>query len=69
MKYRMKLDGKLCINCGACRIACMDENDLTPERYKQFSCHGCTTRVARGFTQPCVKICPFDAISIVEIVE
>lgn len=67
MRYKMKINGKLCINCGACRIACMDENDLTPEGFKTFICHGCTARTARGFSEPCVKVCPFDALTIEKI--
>lgn len=30
MKYRIVFDEKACVGCGACAVACMDQNDRDP---------------------------------------
>lgn len=32
MKYRFQFDENKCVNCGSCSVACMDQNDLFPEK-------------------------------------
>lgn len=32
MAYRFEFDESRCANCGACAVACMDQNDIFPER-------------------------------------
>jgi len=32
MKKSMYLDIDLCVGCGACAVACMDQNDIDPEK-------------------------------------
>lgn len=31
MRYNIQLDENLCIACGACSVACMDQNDIEPQ--------------------------------------
>ncbi len=36
MKLRLKLDVEKCVACGACAVACMDQNDIDTEETSPF---------------------------------
>ena len=73
MGYIFDFDGSRCINCGACAVACMDQNDIFPEQGdKPFrTCmtvengHGISVKMSylsigcmHCANAPCVQGCP-----------
>ncbi|GHV40624.1 hypothetical protein FACS1894187_21720 [Synergistales bacterium] len=50
----MPKPNSLCVNCGACLVACLDGGER--------SCEPCAKRRKTGLKPACVKACPFGAI-------
>ena len=78
MKYIFDIDLSKCVNCGACAVACMDQNDIFPEKgdlpyRKCFSVeegHGMETKITymsmscmHCENAPCVSACPVGCLS------
>ena len=72
-RYSIRLDPVLCVGCGACAVACMDQNDLDPKNSQDMFRKITVTERGKGmeteFTYlsqgcmhchnaPCVKACP-----------
>ena len=72
MKLELQTDPTLCVSCGACAVACMDQNDLETEGRNPFlvmrkaDCSACALRLAHGLELPCRMICPTGALRLAE---
>lgn len=78
MKYVIDLNLDRCIACGACAVACMDQNDIFPQSGDQPLRKCVTVEDGEGMTAkmsylslscmhcadaPCIKACPLGCIS------
>ena len=75
MATKFKLEGKRCMACFACVVACMDEKDIDSSKYTIKSvfhiednnlCDGCKDRVSHGLEPACIRVCPAKALSFKE---
>ena len=73
-----RFDKTLCCGCGACSVACMDQNDTDVSRQEPYRVvswegedyvsravrhgPGCIVRMREGLTPPCVRVCPTGAL-------
>ena len=57
-------DNTNCIGCHSCAMACPFGAPSFAEDGKMVKCDGCVTRVQHGMKPACVKVCPFDALSM-----
>ena len=73
MKWILDLDMELCVSCGACAVACMDQNDIDVERgdgpFRRVwqmeevrrdvvSCLNLSMACMHCADAPCIKGCP-----------
>lgn len=72
MKACIAFDGRKCVLCGACVIACMDQNDTDVAAGQRSyptvagrvgKCRGCDVRVEAGLLPACVRVCPSGALT------
>ena len=57
-------DNTECVGCRACLEACPYEGPVFDNDDKMSKCDGCIERVRSGLEPACVRVCPFDAITI-----
>ena len=77
MNTRFKLDLSLCADCGACSVACMDQNDRFPEKgqepflrhVEQITGTGADAKVSYQTAvcmhcddAPCIEVCPVNCL-------
>lgn len=77
MKYIFDIDLNRCVNCCACAVACMDQNDIFPERgdmplrrcFTVEEGHGMDTKMTymsiscmHCADAPCISACPVGCI-------
>lgn len=73
MGYKFEFNSTLCVNCGACAVACMDQNDIFPENGDKPYRTCLTVEEGHGLNvkmtylsvgcmhcqdAPCVQVCP-----------
>ena len=73
MKYLIELDPGRCVGCGACAVACMDQNDIVPARPQDLFRKIATIEIGHGPSTrfvylsvacmhcddaPCITACP-----------
>lgn len=78
MKKNVYVDVELCVGCGACSVACMDQNDIDPESSRQpfrrvhkseeghnpnASIHYIAIACMHCEDSPCIMGCPTGAIA------
>lgn len=78
MKKNVYLDVELCVGCGACAVACMDQNDIEPDAGRQAfrriyraeegqnpnaSIHYISVSCMHCEDSPCIMGCPTGAIT------
>lgn len=78
MKYIFDLNTDRCVGCGACSVACMDQNDIDVQKGQQAFRSVCTLEQEYGGEvrwsylsiacmhcddAPCIKACPCGCIS------
>jgi anaerobic dimethyl sulfoxide reductase subunit B len=78
MEKTLYLDLERCVGCGACVVACMDQNDIFPERgqpalrsihqveegkYPAASIHYASVACMHCEDSPCIIACPTGAIT------
>jgi len=57
-------DSAVCIGCRSCAAACPFGAPRFGPDGKMHKCDGCVDRVKAGLEPACVRICPFDALSL-----
>ena len=57
-------DGTNCIGCHSCAMACPFGVPAFSEENKLTKCDGCVQRVRAGFKPACVRVCPFNALTV-----
>lgn len=57
-------DTTFCIGCHSCAMACPFGAPSFDTDGKMVKCDGCVERVKHGMLPACVKVCPFDALTI-----
>lgn len=78
MEKTIYLDTELCVGCGACVVACMDQNDLDPEKgqpafrrvyrteegeFPEANIRYIPTACKHCEEKPCLIVCPAGAIT------
>lgn len=58
-------DNTNCIGCRSCTMACPFAAPIFNAQGKMIKCDGCNTRVKEGLEPACVRVCPFDALTLV----
>lgn len=58
-------DNTNCIGCRSCSMACPFAAPIFNDAGKMIKCDGCNERVKNGLEPACVRVCPFDALSLV----
>lgn len=58
-------DNTNCIGCRSCSMACPFAAPIFNEDGKMMKCDGCNTRAKEGLEPACVRVCPFDALTLV----
>ena len=53
-----------CIGCRSCSMACPFAAPIFDSDGKMRKCDGCNTRVKYGLEPACVRVCPFDALTL-----
>lgn len=59
-------DNTSCIGCRSCSMACPFSAPIYAADGRMHKCDGCNTRVKMGLEPACVRVCPFDALSLTE---
>lgn len=57
-------DNKNCIGCRRCFLACPFDAPVFIPDGQMNKCDGCSERVKNGLEPACVRVCPFDALSL-----
>jgi len=57
-------DNKKCIGCRSCYRVCQIDAPVFSSDGKMEKCNGCNHRVINGLEPACVRVCPFDALSL-----
>ena len=58
-------DNTNCIGCHSCAMACPFAAPGFGREGKMVKCDGCIERVRQGLQPACVKVCPYQALSLV----
>lgn len=61
------IDDTYCLGCGRCRMVCPVQAPVVDRDRKARKCDGCRQRVKNGLLPACVKVCPMNALELVEI--
>lgn len=59
-------DNSVCIGCHSCLMACPFEAPSFTAAGKMVKCDGCIERQRHGLLPACVRVCPFDALKMVD---
>ena len=59
-------DNTNCIGCHSCAMACPFAAPCFNREGKMVKCDGCIERVKAGLLPACVKVCPFQALRLVD---
>ena len=59
-------DSGRCVGCRRCAAACPHGVPIFGPDRKMRKCDGCVERVRCGLLPACVKVCPFDALRVVD---
>jgi len=60
-------DNSNCIGCRGCSMACPFAAPAFNPDDRMIKCDGCNERVKQGMQPACVRVCPFDALSLEDI--
>lgn len=60
-------DNTNCIGCHSCALACPYGIPKFNQYGKMYKCDGCNERIKAGLKPSCVKVCPVDALKLVEV--
>ena len=59
-------DNTNCIGCRSCSMACPFAAPIFDSSGRMHKCDGCNTRVKTGLEPACVRVCPFDALTLAD---
>ena len=57
-------DNTACVGCRLCLEACPYDAPVFDDSDRMSKCDGCIERVRIGFEPACIRVCPFDAITM-----
>jgi len=60
-------DNTNCIGCRGCSMACPFASPAFDTDGRMIKCDGCNERVKQGLEPACVRVCPFDALSLEDV--